>query len=414
MSERPFTGLRVLEWGTGTACSYAGLLFSDRGADVIKVEPPEGDDLRWRDSHADQESKHFQWLARGKRSIVVDDETGVGRDVLKRLAASVDVVLTTWPGARLERAHVDYQTLRRVNATVVYVRNHKFGAAGEWADRPANDLVIQAFSGMLAGEAKRRADGTPDEIVSTEITQFPAGVMMAMGASAALYHRARSGVGQLVETSDLAAALAVQGGRVGQNAPDAETLEASRARLKALRASRAPYGEIAELFTLKMDAVASAGRIFYRAFSTRDGSVFMGALSKPLRDKIRNALGLDFLLRDDPSFDPDDPQFQQKCVEFERDAVAIMASKTTAEWLAILQADGVPCGEVTFPEDLGDSEQARVNEYVIEIDHPVDGRQLQVAPPTRFSAAPDPPYMPSPALGQHTDAILQELGIEPA
>ena len=126
--------------------------------------------------------------------------------------------------------------------------------------RPA-DLVIQAFSGMLAGEAKRRPDGTPDEIVSTEITQFPAGVLMAMGASAALYHRARSGVGQLVETSELAAALAVQGGRVGQNAPDAETLEASRARLKALRARRAPYGDIAELFTLKMDAVASASTI---------------------------------------------------------------------------------------------------------------------------------------------------------
>ena len=160
MSERPFTGLRVLEWGAGTACSYAGLLFSDRGADVIKVEPPEGDDLRWRDSHADQESKHFQWLARGKRSIVVDDETGAGRDVLNRLAASVDVVLTTWPGARLERPYMSqgqFATLGEVlhyystleNAVQLDHHQEQVLTPLEFTDRETTDLL--AFLESLTG-----------------------------------------------------------------------------------------------------------------------------------------------------------------------------------------------------------------------------------------------------------------------
>ena len=404
MSAGPYQGLSVLECGNGTACAFAGQLLADRGAAVTKVEPPEGDSLRWRDAHRHAESKAFQWLCRGKRSIVVDDDTDAGREVLNRLAGIVDIVLTNWPLSRLQRAGLDPAALCKAHPRLVFLNGSKFGAGGEWAERPANDLVMQAFTGMLASEGKRRDDDAPDEIRCCEITQFPAGVMMAMGVAAALFHREQSGRGQIVETSELGAALIIQGGRVGRNTPDSGVGDAARQHLAAARSIGASYSDLAAPFGPPNDPVSNAGRCFYRAYTTADGgAVFLGALSKPLRAKVRSALGIDFLLRDDPDFDPEDPALHAKCIAFLDQVVSDMGSRTTAEWLETLERHGVPSGEVTFPEDLGACEQARVNGYVVEVEHPVDGVQLHVAPPAHFGCQGDPEFRPAPCLGEHTE-----------
>jgi crotonobetainyl-CoA:carnitine CoA-transferase CaiB-like acyl-CoA transferase len=408
MGQSPYAGIRVLELGTGTAVAYAGQLLADRGADVIKAEPREGDPLRCRRPHAPHESRDFQWLCRSKRSLVVDDVTAAGREVLRRLVASVDVVLTAWPQARLEYAGIDYTRLAPDHPRLVYCHDRKFGACGEWADRPANDLVLQAFAGLIATEGKRAEDGAPAPLVSTQITQFPAGVLMAMGIAAALLHRERTGRGQRVEVNELGVATAIQGVRSGLNAPDAEARKAEIERLKGLRERGATWDQLVPP-EAPDNPVAAAGRIMYRSFITRDGAVFLGALSRNLRTKARRALGTDFLHRDGPDFDPRDPAVIARSTTFVAEVVERFASRTTAEWRELLESNGVPCGEVSFPEDLADSEQARINRYVVALTHPRDGEQLQVAPPARFGCDPEPTLRPAPALGEHTDAVLQEI-----
>jgi crotonobetainyl-CoA:carnitine CoA-transferase CaiB-like acyl-CoA transferase len=409
----PFAGVRVLELGSGTACAYAGQLLAERGADVIKVEPPDGDPLRWRRPHAVHESKEFQWLCRSKRSLVVDDGAADGIDVLQRLVASVDVLLTTWSQARLAAAGIDPERARAANPRLVYCHDSKFGPRGEWTDRPANDLTLQAYSGLVASEGKRRDDGAPDALVSTEITQFPVGVMMSMSIGAALLHRERTGRGQLVQLNELGVALAIQGGRVGTNAPDAEVRRVELARLQSVRAAGGGWDTLLPPEPVD-NPVAAAGRIMYRAFVTADGAVFLGALSRNLRNKVRSALGTDFAHRDGPGFDARDPATIERSRVFVEQVLADFASRTTAEWCELLERHGVPCAEVSFPEDLGESEQARVNRYIVALEHPRDGRQLQVAPPARFECDPEPALHPAPRLGEHGDEVLAELGMLPA
>jgi crotonobetainyl-CoA:carnitine CoA-transferase CaiB-like acyl-CoA transferase len=410
MSGGPFAGVRVLELGSGTACAYAGQLLADRGADVIKVEPPDGDPLRWRRPHAAHESKDFQWLCRSKRSLVVDDGTAEGCEVLQRLTASVDVLLTTWPRARLDAARIAPECARAANPRLVYCHGSKFGARGEWADRPANDLTLQAYSGLVASEGKRRDDGAPDALVSTEITQFPVGVMMSMSIGAALLHREHTGRGQFVQLNELGVALAIQGGRVGTNAPDGEVRRAELARLQSVRASGQGWDALVPPEPVD-NPVAAAGRIMYRAFVTADGAVFLGALSRNLRNKVRAALGTEFAHRDGPGFDARDPATIERSRAFVDEVLADFASRTTEQWCELLERHGVPCGEVSFPEDVGESEQARVNRYIVALQHPRDGAQLQVAPPARFECDPEPALRAAPRLGEHGDQVLREIGM---
>ena len=407
MNAGPYANLRVLECGNGTGCAFAGQILADKGAEVIKVEPRQGDDLRWRDPHRSGESKTFQWLCRGKRSIIVDDNTEAGRAVLARLAGAVDIVLTNWPQSPLTKAGLDPDALLTANPRLIVLSCSRFGASGEWAERPANDLVLQAFSGLTVAEGKRRDDGTPDAIRCSEITQFSAGLAMAIGIGAALYHRERSGRGQIVRTSELGTALLMHCWRIGRNGPAGTSADADQRQLAQGRARGASHGELAAPLGPARDPVSIAGRCFYRAYVTADGgAVFLGAQSRPMRDRARKAWGTDFLLRDDPNHDPQDPELQARCVEFVDQVVRDMGSRATAEWLETLEQCGVPSGEVACPEDVGAREQVRVNGYVVDIDHPLDGHQLQVAPLARFGCCPDPDLRPSPRLGEHTSEIL--------
>ena len=351
--------------------------------------------------------RRFSGFAGASDRIVVDDDTEAGRAVLARLAGAVDVVLTNWPQSRLTQAGLDPAALLAANPRLIVLSCSRFGAVGEWAERPANDLVLQAFSGLTVTEGKRRDDGTPDAIRCSEITQFSAGLMMAIGIGAALYNRERSGRGQVVRTSELATALLMHCWRIGRNGPTGVSADADQRQLAQGRARGTSHGELAAPLEPLRDLVSIAGRCFYRAYVTADGgAVFLGAQSRPMRDRVRKAWGTDFLLRDDPNHDPEDPELQARCVEFVDQVVRDMGSRTTAEWLETLEQCGVPSGEVAFPEDVGAREQVRVNGYVVDIDHPLDGHQLQVAPIARFGCCPDPDLRPSPRLGEHTSEIL--------
>lgn len=401
----PYAGLNVVELGSGTALGYAGQVLADRGAGVVKIEPPEGDPARHVRAHAPGQSKLFQWLGRGKKSVVLDLQSRPARIVLHELVTGADVLITSYSRTGLVALSLDPDQLQEQAPRLILVLDSAFGERGPWAGQPVNDLVLQAASGMLAAEGKQLDDGAPAALTSCEIASMPSGVMIAMGVSGALFHRARTGKGQVVVVNELATALSLQG-RIAINGPDVETRAAAVARLADQRAQGVPHAEIAAALVPPANALASAGAVYYRAFVTRDGAIFMGALSRPLRDKIRKALGVTFLLRDQPDYDPNDPDFLRQCAEFEAGVVGDMRLRTSAEWLDVLEAHGVPCGEVTFPEDLSTNAQALANGYLVEIDHAVDGPQTQVAPAVRFGCDPEPIIAPAPQLGADTGMVL--------
>jgi|TARA_B100000315_G_scaffold256614_1_gene302939 crotonobetainyl-CoA:carnitine CoA-transferase CaiB-like acyl-CoA transferase len=406
--EGMYTGIRILEFCSDMAGAFAGQICADRGAEVIKVEPLGGDPLRSVDSYQDNESKLFQSLNRGKKSLCIDLACSGSSTLLDRLVASADVIIMGLERDQCAEFKLDYGSVKSQNPNVVYIQIDYFGSQGDWAGRPANDLVMQAFSGMLLSEGKRNDSGTPRTIVSLRMAERSTGLMVALAVSTGLFHRSRSGQGQLIETSQLKNLLALQSGRISDNPVADEPLRTPRqGRIKELRQRNAPFHDYLPDGTAGRVAF---GVVFYRPYQTKDGAVFMGALSRPLRDKARIALQSEYLHRDDPNYDPDNPEFVAFCVEQAAIIVAKFRTKTTAEWMEIFEREGVPAGRVMFPEDLSSAPQVVENDYVIAVDHETAGRQIHVAPHAQFGLFPLGSLTGSPSLGRDTDECLRELG----
>lgn len=407
MVEGPLNGVRVLELAEDLAGAFAGQIVADQGAEVIKLERPQGDPLREYSAYAPGESKLFQSLNRGKKSVVVDVETEAGREIIRKLAKRTDVVITSLSRGILESLRVDYEAVRKENESIVYVELTAFGTKGPWADRVGNDLVMQAFTGLMASENKRLPDGAPAAIRSTQTPARTAGIMAALGVSTGLFYRKRTGKGQRIETSQLVTALAVQAGRTSSNPPaDARTRTPALERLRQARAEHEGFDAIQQARGMMRVAV---GNIFYRAFQSRDGAVFIGALSRPLRARARRALETEFMHRDDPNWDPTDPETAKLAEEQVRLVEERFRKYTTQEWEARCDAENVPVGEVVFPEDLAQSEQAQANHYILEVEHETAGTQQHVAPIAKFNAFPTPAIEGAPSLGRDTEAVLKEL-----
>ena len=423
MTGGPHAGITVVELGEGVAVAYAGMLLADRGAQVIRIEDARTEDLGSEHVAHDAAEhaaamKRAQWLGRGKRSLLLaldsarHDAATVERalSVLHGLLARADVLLTDLPQARLRSLGLDADALCTRHPQLQLVRDSGFGDAGPLAGMPVTDLVMQARSGLLAGEGKSRADGvTPERLHSTDMAGHATGMLLSLATAAALLQRElrRDGIAfEEVVVPQFGVALALQAARTADN-PAADRLRLlAQSRLAAARAAGAGF---AELRASRADAALPPGNIFYRPFRTRDGAVFLGALSRPLRDKVRRVLGTGYLYRDDPRFDPADAAFMAECVEQERRTEAQFRTRTSAEWVAAFDAAGVPCGEVVFPEDLPASAQVRENDYMVPVLHPRDGLQWQVATPARFSRWPvfQPAAAPLPGHGADALPVLE-------
>ncbi|HKI74703.1 MAG TPA: CoA transferase, partial [Pseudomonadales bacterium] len=378
-----YRGLTVLEVAGDIPGAVAGLACADRGAEVILVEPPAGNALRHVDAYAEGESKIFQALHRGKKSVVLDPVTNAR--TLSALIGDADIVIAS-ATEHSPVFDIDYELARALNPEVIYVEATAFGQDGPWAGRHANDLVMQAFGGTMMTEGKKRTDGvTPSVIQSTRYAGFGTGLMLNIAISSALLHRARTGQGQKVETSLLHNLLALQGGRASDN--DLADKRSRPARQKMLEARR--QGASLKDITRPVPVIINP---FYRAYQTRDGAIFVGALTRGLRDKARIALDTDLMARDDPNWDPYDPAQLAEAAEEQRAIEHHVKQKSTAEWLAILEAAGVPTGEVVFPEDLAQTRHLYDNDYLVEVTHDTAGKTLQVAPPVRYGRFPAPEF----------------------
>ena len=404
----PLAGIRVLEFSQIIAGPFGCQNLADMGADVIKVEPPEGEAWRQFSQFMPGESKWFQSLNRGKRSLALALREPAAQQIIHRLVPQIDVVVINYRPDVAARLGIDYDTLRALKPDLIYVDNTAFGRRGPWAARPGYDIVAQAVSGLMALDGKFDPDNGAPQPMSSPVADYSTGIVIAWGVCAALYHRERTGQGQMIETTLLNSALALQGSVVMDLPAADEQAAAKMESVAALRERGAGYAELQDAYQQR-GAMGSVN-IYYRCWETSDGAVAIGALSPSLWAKVREALETDFLGFADPEFDMTNPDSLAAGQARVRELEEQVRAKTTAEWLARFEQCGVPCGPIRFAEELRNDEQLTANQMIVELNHDLAGPQRQVGPLLQMSATPLAAQASSPPLGRDTDEIVRTAG----
>ena len=409
----PLDGIKVLELTQIIAGPMCGVMLSDLGADVVKIESPQGDALRGVGQFMPNESKVFHVYNRGKRGIVLNLQTEQGRAVVQRLIRGFDVFLINARPGVAERLGVDYEALQAHNQRLIYLQNTAYGPEGPSAGRAGADIIAQAYSGLMAGDEKMDEQGGPMPISATTPADYGAAWTSTVGVCAALFHRERTGRGQQIETSLLGAALTLQNFGIARlPVSDATFLQPSLDAVQEVRESGGTYQELLEARTGIRSMIGAAFSLYYGGYQTADGAIMLGCLTPLNRQQVRQALDLTEV--DDPtdseSFNPLDPASLEIVEQARGNIAARFRRDTTANWIVKLDATGAPASQVNLPEDMVDDPQVRAIGAIAEIEHPLTGPESLVGPGYRMSDSPPEARGPSPIFDGDTDDILREHG----
>lgn len=379
----PLAGARVLDLGSYIAGPYGSALLADLGAEVIKIEPPDGDPLRRYPStlpaHAATESRAFLGVNRGKRGLVLDLKQPEAQQALRRMVRQSDVLIHSFRPSVPARLGIGYEQLRSENPRLIYCALSGYGERGELKDKPGYDQVLQSFTGICAFQGQ--SAGVP-EIVLGSVVDFYAAALIAYGVAAALYQRERSGEGQAVNISLLQSALAMQ----SQRFIWAEGEEGGVGR-----------------------DMRSGGVTGIHA--AREGYVYISANTPHFWQALCEALDLTDLAAN-PRYDSIRKRAQH-ADEIVPKVKAALLTRTALEWEARL-GERVPCSAIRPIEAMFDHPQVSGNGWVREYEHPVVGRYRGLAFPLGFSATPAGAPRAAPALGEHTREILRGFGFSEA
>jgi crotonobetainyl-CoA:carnitine CoA-transferase CaiB-like acyl-CoA transferase len=373
-------GVRVVDLSQMWAGPGTGMYLADHGADVIKVEPLTGDGARTTFTRAPVgggESRAFLPLNRGKRGLALDIRHPRGRDILLALLRGADVLLHNFRPGVAERLGYDYASLQALNPRLVYAWITAYGIEGPHAQQPGYDLLFQALSGILAGQ--RAADGPPRPS-GVWIADCSAPMELAYGIALALFERARTGRGRMVTTSLLHAALAMQ-------SPD------------LVQVATAPPGDGPDYATQAM----------FAPYRCRDGRYLMLVVVQDEQWRgLCRALGRADLAADPAYAGPLDRA--RESARLAAILAAAFAGRDRADWLRLLAEHDVPSAPVLEREEVFAYPQLAANAMLVETTHPLAGRATMVASPVRLHGAGPVATGPAPLLGEHTEAILRELG----
>jgi crotonobetainyl-CoA:carnitine CoA-transferase CaiB-like acyl-CoA transferase len=376
----PLAGIRVLDLSRALAGPYCTMMLGDMGADVMKVESPDGgDDSRaWAPPYIGQESAYFLSCNRNKKSITLNLRSEAAKRILTDLIKISDVVVENFRPGVMKKMGFPYETLKAINPRVIFCSISGFGSKGPDASKPGFDLIAQGMSGFMSFTGE--VGGGPIK-VGVALADINSGMFAAYGILTALYHRQRTGEGQVVETSlfeTMVAELTFQAGR-----------------FFATGVAPKPEGNRHPLIAP------------YESFHCQDGYINIAAGNDNLYAQTCQAIDLPELIKD--------PRFLNNGLRVKnREALtALMEEKTKIFKVKDLQKKldevGVPNGPIWSLDQTLTSEQAYALEMVKEIDHPTCGKIKVTGIPVKLSQTPGAVELPPPTLGQHTEEILTRL-----
>ncbi len=378
----PLHGLTVVELAHIMAGPVCGRMLADMGAAVTKVERvPGGDTARgFLPPDIDGEPAAFMMMNRNKRGIAVDIKAPAGKEILRRMLTSADVVIENYRKGTMERLGLGYDELRKDNPGLVYCEISGFGRTGPCAELGGFDLVAQGMSGLMSitGEGPDR----PPVKCGPPVTDITAGILATMGVLAALIERDKTGQGQRVDTSLFEAGIT-------------QTFWQSAITL-ATGESPDPMGSAHPL------------NAPYEAFQTADGWLTLGASSQAVWKRLPEVLGRPELL-DDPRFLQNEDRMSHRA-ELAEALAAAFVERDTSDWLARLEAAGVPAGPVLSVGEMLEHPQTQAREMVVETGHRHLGAVKTIGFPVKFSETPASIKHGAPTLGEHTTDVLRELG----
>jgi CoA:oxalate CoA-transferase len=318
-------------------------------------------------------------------------------------------VLSNYRAGVPERLGIDYQTLSKLNPGLIYANITGFGEGGPHATRAGSDIVAQAYSGLMAAEAKIDDFGAPAPITSTTIIDRASGLAAAMGICAALFHRASTGVGQELHVSLLQTALELQSDRVMREPVHDVTLrDPLLAELRAKRSSGARYDELVAIRKAQGPRFA-AHRLYYGGYHTREGAIVLGAVTRSNREAVRRIVGMTDET-DSPDFDAAEPGNRERIEAWRVELQERLLERTAEHWVEELLKAGVATSVVNFAEEMADDPQVVATGMMANLTHDITGPQRVVGPIVRMSATPTNPSRAAPPLGGHTQEVLREAG----
>ncbi len=376
----PLAGILVLDLTRVLAGPYCTLMLAELGARVIKIERPGGgDDARQIGPFVAGRSAYFASLNRGKESLALDLRDDADRSLFERLLARADVLVENFRPGALERLGYGWEVLRERHPRLICAAASGFGQAGPYAGRPAYDLVVQAMGGIVSLTGQ---PGGPPTRVGTSIGDIAAGLFTALGVSAALHHRERTGRGTRIDVAMLDSQVAI--------------LENAIARLAATGAAPGPLGS-------RHPSIAP-----FEAYATADGHVVIAAGNDALFAALAAVL-------ERPAWGAD-PRFADNAARTEHvealrgEIEAALSGRSTAHWVERLLAAGVPCGPIQDVAQVVADPQVRARNMIVTSEDPVAGPLPMAGNPIKSPDFDDPPTRPpAPALDADRARILEWL-----
>ena len=380
-AERALEGLRVLDVTQVMAGPFCAMVLADLGAEVIKVEPPGGDSTRHMPGAVGDDSPSFNAVNRGKRSVVLNLKTSEGREVLERLARATDILVENYRPGVMAALALDYQHLAPLNPRLIYASISGYGQTGPQRHKGGFDLIAQGVAGIMSitGEP----GGAPVK-AGIPLTDLGAGLFALVGILAALEYRNRTGVGQHVDTSLVDAGVALS------------------------------VWEATEYFSGAgiPAALGSAHRMSapYQAIRCADGYITLGAANERLFCRLCDLLGHPDWA-DLAEFADDSSRVRNREALAAR-IEAVTVHQPRSHWLGLLDANNIPCGPINDYAQVFADPQVVARDMVVGVEHPTLGHLKTLGSPLKLSLTPPDVRRRAPLLGEHTDEILAEVGLD--
>lgn len=375
----PLEGIKVLDLTRVLAGPYCTMILGDFGANVIKVEMPEiGDDARHFGPFINDESAYFMSLNRNKRSITLNLKDPKGKDILKKMAVEVDVIVENFRPGTMEKLGLGYEVLKEINPRIIYATSTGYGYSGPYSNRPAYDGVVQAMGGIMSitGEA----GGKPTR-VGPSIGDIASGLFVTIGILAALTSRNQTGMGQMVDVAMLDCQVSM--------------LENAIARYVVTKEVPKPEGN------------RHPSIVPFEPFETLDGEIMIAVGNDGIWARFCQAVDLEELIEDE-LFSTNSKR-HDNYGELRPLIAEKLKGKSMEAWQRIFDAAAVPNGPINTIDKVMENEQVIAREMIVEVDHPVAGALKMPGIPIKLSGTPGEIKTASPLLGEHSEEILKEM-----